>query len=171
MLMTSTRGSMEVREVAPALMREFPNLHMTERRPNMLDRSRKPIAFNRPGAQLLNNKVMRKFKEANVAEDLDGISQLDEVELEALNAELGSFDVDADDETAEEASTTEQDCDIDGALAAELEALSTVLEEAENDPELARELGNSERGVESMMERLITVRESRGRVKELRKDR
>eukprot|EP00959_Pyramimonas_sp_CCMP1952_P164000 3428737-Pyramimonas_sp.AAC.1 len=70
--------------------------------------------------------VMRKYKEANVTEDLGDISQLGEVELEALSAELGSFDGDADGETAaEEALTTEQDCDVDGILAAELEALST----------------------------------------------
>eukprot|EP00959_Pyramimonas_sp_CCMP1952_P201751 4218936-Pyramimonas_sp.AAC.1 len=74
------------------------------------------------------------FKEAHVTEDLDGLSQLDEGELEALNAELGSFDGDADDETVDEVLTTGQDHDIEGVLAAELEALSTVLEEAENDP-------------------------------------
>eukprot|EP00959_Pyramimonas_sp_CCMP1952_P064396 1344867-Pyramimonas_sp.AAC.1 len=93
---------MEIREVVPTMMRVFPNLHMTERRPSPFDRSRRTITFNRPGTQLLKKKVIRKFKEAHVTEDLDGLSQLDEGELEALNAELGSFDGDADDETVDE---------------------------------------------------------------------
>ena len=38
MLMTSTGGSMEIREVVPAMMRVFPNLHSTERRFNPFER-------------------------------------------------------------------------------------------------------------------------------------
>eukprot|EP00959_Pyramimonas_sp_CCMP1952_P399329 8367088-Pyramimonas_sp.AAC.1 len=56
MLMTSTGGSMEIREVVPAMMRVFPNLHMTERRPSTFDRSRRTITFNRLGTQLLMKK-------------------------------------------------------------------------------------------------------------------
>ena len=67
----------------------FPNLHQTERRSSHFER-RRPITFNKPGTQLLKKKVIRKFKEANVTEDLDGLSQLDEGELEALNANLAA---------------------------------------------------------------------------------
>ena len=42
MLMTSTGGSMELREVAPAMMRVFTNLHSTERRFNPFER-RRPV--------------------------------------------------------------------------------------------------------------------------------
>ena len=145
-------------------------MHVMEKMSNPFER-RRPLNFTRPSTQLLKKKVIKKFKEANLTEDLDGISQLDEAELEALSAELGSHDGDGDDEATEEALNTERDTDIEGILAAELEALQTVLEEAEHDPELAQELGNLEGGVESMMEGLITVRESKKRVKELRKDR
>eukprot|EP00959_Pyramimonas_sp_CCMP1952_P222351 4648449-Pyramimonas_sp.AAC.1 len=60
MLMTSIGGSVEMREVVSATLREFPNLRATGRRSNMFDRSWKPIAINRPGAQLLKKKVVRK---------------------------------------------------------------------------------------------------------------
>ena len=85
MLMTSTAGSMELRDVVPAMLRVFPNLHGLERRPDRtFDRSRAPNSR----IPLFKKKFgVRRFKEANVTEDCEGMSQLDEDDLEALAME------------------------------------------------------------------------------------
>ena len=53
MLMTSTGGSMEIREVVPAMLRVFPNLHVAERRSSPFER-RRQLTFNRPETQQHN---------------------------------------------------------------------------------------------------------------------
>ncbi len=144
MLMTSTAGSMELRDVVPAMLRVFPNPHHAERRAGSIFDRRRALTFGARsghgaggGTTLVKKKLTRKsVKEAHLTEDVDGLSDDDDTN-EALNAELGS-EGDADDEVAEDVEALATEQDLEGILASELEALSTVLEEAEEDPELVK---------------------------------
>eukprot|EP00959_Pyramimonas_sp_CCMP1952_P320197 6700884-Pyramimonas_sp.AAC.1 len=93
-------------------MRVFPDLLMTERRPNAFHRSPNPIIFNRRGTQLLKKKDAEV--QGGERDGGPGRHQFDEFELEALNAELGSFDGALAARLPMGTWATEQDCDIDG---------------------------------------------------------